>query len=168
MKRTLVLVCVAIAAGLALLVGGFGMNKSTAEETMTTKVTPQTSLEELVAITPVTGSPTVTWARLQMGKLPTGDRDVPGPTDLMLTAILDYGRADEVNAVLAGASGAGFGLDIGSDPVKFSWWPEEVTSGAVNGELAVVEYLSVDGFGDGVVLKPDTLSRFLILRKALF
>lgn len=155
----------AVCVMLIAIVMGFGNAGDT--EAMDQTVTAQTSLEDLSAITPVVGAPVVSWARLPMGKIVSG-RDVPGPTDLILTAILDYGSQDAATAALGGAGGAPTVLDFSAEPVRYSWWPATLSETLEGGKLAAEEYLGVAGFGDAAILRTDAAPQFLILRKPLF
>ena len=153
---------------IALLVVAGWVWRDTAQDeaSMSQLVTPQGSLTDLAAITPVPGSPAVLWARLPMGKLPRSG-EVPGPTDLILIAILDYGTIPAADAVLKGADGKQYDLNIAKEPEKYDWMPEPVLNAADNGALAFTDLTGAEGFGDAKVWRIVDAPQFVMLRKPL-
>lgn len=114
--------------------------EQTSSETEELIVTARTDLDELKRITPIVGQPKqVWWLRTPMGH--QSDSGVPGPTDIMLEAIIDYGSADAVAALLKGKSGTSVRL-VGSD-----WHPDMMRDAAdSDARIEAEQYIKVDGF----------------------
>lgn len=112
-------------------------NESSMSETEV--VDPNTGLEELMAITPVPGTPRqVWWLRRPMGVNPGAG--VPGPTDIMLEAVLDYGDADVVADLVQGVTGVPVTLNVAD------WHPDILTAVGSDNQIAVLQHLKLDGF----------------------
>lgn len=102
-------------------------------------VDPNTGFEELTAITPVPVTPRqVWWMRSPMGVNPGSG--VPGPTDIMLEAVLDYGDADVVADLVRGVTGVPVMLNVAN------WHPDVLTAVGSDSQIAVLQHLKLDGF----------------------
>lgn len=129
-------------------------------------VRPQDDVEELRAIVAVPGAPEATWARLPMGRiLPSSD--VPGPTDLMLYAVLDYRSAAAARDVLGERQATSEVLDVASEPERYDWLPQAVLAQVSDGSLSVLRYGALDRFGGADVVAFEAVPRFLLVRKVL-
>lgn len=134
----------------------------TRNETKEMIVTASTDLEELTALTPIAGQPAqVWWLRRPMGK--QSNSNVPGPTDIMLEAIIDYGSAEAVAALLKGRSSTAVRL-VGSP-----WYPE-IMREATNGEerIPAEQYIRLEGFNrDARISVPTGEPSVVILHQVM-
>lgn len=138
------------------------LQDETRDETEEMIVTARTDLDELAELTPIAGQPEqVWWLRRPMGQ--QSDSNVPGPTDIMLEAIIDYGSAEAVTALLKGRSGTAVRL-VGSP-----WYPD-IMREATNGDerIPAEQYIKVDGFNrDARISVPTGGPGVVILHQVL-
>lgn len=129
-------------------------------------VTPNTDLARLAEITTVVGQPAVLWARIPMGRIDQTGR-LPGPTDLGLIAVLDYGTASAAETALGGAKGEASELDFAKEPVRYNWFPGAILDTITDGKIAVVNYGFLDQFGDARVSSVTGAPQILLLTMPL-
>lgn len=130
-------------------------------------VTPNTDLAGLREITAIPGAPKALWARIPMGKIDQTGR-LPGPTDLILMAVLDYGNSGAVEDVLGDAEGSKGSLDFAKEPVRHNWYPDEILATLSDGKIPVIDYGPIDAFGGQRVSVFEGTPHILLLRKPLF
>jgi len=65
---------------------------------------------------------------------------VPGPTDIMLEAVLDYGDADVVADLVRGVIGVPVTLPVAD------WHPDVLTAIGSDNQIAVLQHLKLEGF----------------------
>lgn len=138
-----------LAGGLMLMASGAAIGDSMAYQ----------SLDDLRKLVPVAGSPvTVLW---QTEEIPQINKDSfpPGPTDQILWAVVDYGSAEAVAAVL------GDGLTDKASITAPGWFPADLSPGA---ELEVTRHYRVEGFLNASVMTVAAHPGLVILEKPLF
>lgn len=122
-------------------------NRDDQEQTVTTSDTadtadsPSTDVTGLRALITFPGDPAVLWATSPLGV--AGDDRVPGPTDFGSLAVLDYGNAAAVQAMVTGLPPS-----PGLVPAV-AWFPPDVRAAADGNSVPVDVYLGVPGFDPG-------------------
>jgi hypothetical protein len=129
-------------------------------------VTAKTDFTELTQLTAIAGHPSVLWARLPMGRIDQNGR-FPGPTDLAVYAVLDYGTKETADRILLGAEGQPEALSFDSEPVRYNWFPKPVLDTLAEGEITVVQYGMLEKFGYASISRFVDAPRFLLLIKPL-
>jgi len=119
-----------------------------------------TSIAELQAGTDIPGKPvSVWWTTGVMGSV--GDERVPGPTDYLLNALIDYGSADTVAEIVA--AGDGYEVKV----FGASWYPEKLTAQASDSEglFQSLEYKNIPGFHPNATIRvPMGMPSYIVLR----
>lgn len=110
----------------------------TADTTSATTGSPRTDAAGLRALIAFPGEPAVLWATSPLGV--AGDDRVPGPTDFGSLAVLDYGDAAAVQAMVTGLPPS-----PGLVPA-LPWFPPDVQAAAEGNSVPVDVYLAVPGF----------------------
>ncbi|ASJ75826.1 hypothetical protein IMCC3135_28870 [Granulosicoccus antarcticus IMCC3135] len=128
-----------------------------------TTVIAKTDITKLQSITSIPGDvKAVWWAGEAMGT-PGNDR-VPGPTDIFLRAVIDYGSAEVVAQMLKTVDGK-------SEQVSGASWYPELLGNLAAGEgdlIPVKEYKNVPGFHPNALIRvPEGLSSYVILAQVL-
>jgi len=133
----------------------------TSGETEVITVNAQTDLTDLNQLTSIPGEPRqVWWLRSALGDRP--GEGAPGPTDIMLEAVIDYGSADVVASLVGESSGAALQLE------SATWHPDALINAAEGEKLDVQQYLKVDGFDQSAgVNVPMAAPGFIIVRRLL-
>lgn len=142
--------------------------KEMSEQTSPDKqiVTPNEDLAGLQKIVPIVGAPQARWARVPVGRIEISIR-IPGPTDLVVIAELDYGTAEAAQAALGAFEGKPGTLDLAEEPVRYNWLSQSVLDAADDGKLAVEEFGRLETFGDAEIRQVRGVPQVLLLHKML-
>jgi len=126
-------------------------------------VIADTDIAQLQKSTSIPGKPkAVWWARSTMGS--KGSNGVPGPTDNLLMAVIDYGSSDVVAELVGEAGGRAVRL------VSADWFPDELvnTSTDNEGRIPAQQYRKVPGYHpDALIRVPESLPTFVIVELVL-